>query len=606
MGRLASEPVRARAVLLAAVLVGVVGVPVASVPPAAANPRPANFATTGDLVEWAYVKVLGRSPDPAGLGFWRGALDRGTDPVEFVDGLLRSAEADAWIGQLLRAYRSAYGRGADIGGLRFWLGQRPPLGGASFRQVAYSSFVRSPEFDAKYGGTSDDEFVRRIYVNALGRPPDAAGQAHWVARLRSTSRPQIVFEISESAEHRARRAAEVRVSGAFVVLLDRLPDAGAPGSADVVRAIWGSAELASRLATVPALDVTTVVGGLRVPWGLAFAPDGTMVLTQRPGAITVRLPDGTVRDLVADFSDLFVASEGGLLDLALDPDFARNRRFYTCQNRRTPHDVAVIAWTVDADWRTATRVANPLLGGIPATSGRHSGCRILPDVSAPGVLLVATGDGSIGSVPQDLSSLGGKLLRISAVTGEGAPGNPFISSPDPDTRRIVEWGHRNVQGLARHPSDGRLVSVEHGSDRDDEVNLVIPGGNFGWNPQPGAYNEDVPMTDAGEFPDAVGAIWSSGFPTVATSGAAWLDGCQWGAFDDHVAIATLNGRHLRILGVGGRMQDLGTTRPAVLDDRVGRLRTAVLGPDGALYVTTANGSNDRVLRVAPTGGRCAA
>ena len=589
---------------MALALVGLLGAP--ATPAAAANPRPANFATTADLVEWAYVKVLGRSPDPGGLAFWRDSLEAGSDPVAFLDGLLRSGEADAWIGQLLRAYRSAYGRGADIGGLRFWLRQRPATGGASFRQVAYSAFVRSPEFDAKYGGTSDDEFVRRIYVNALGRPPDAAGQAHWVARLRSTSRPQIVFEISESAEHRARRAAEVRVSGAFVLLLDRLPDANAPGSAEVVRAIWGSPELASRLATVPTLAVTSVLGGLRVPWGLAFAPDGTMVVTQRPGVITVRLADGTVRDLVADLSDLFVASEGGLLDLALDADFARNRRFYTCQNRSAPHDVAVIAWTVDAAWRTATRVGNPLVGGIPATSGRHSGCRILPDPAAPGVLYVATGDAAVGSNPQDLSSLGGKLLRISATTGEGVPGNPFLSSPDADTRRIVEWGHRNLQGLAIHPGDRRTVTVEHGPDRDDEVNRVVIGGNFGWNPQPGAYNEDVPMTDGEEFPGAVGAIWSSGFPTVATSGVAWLDGCQWGAFDDHLAIATLRGNHLRILGVGGGLQDLGTTRPAALDGRFGRLRTAVLGPDGALYVTTANGSGDQVLRVAPTGGRCAA
>jgi aldose sugar dehydrogenase len=593
-----------RALVVAAVLTVALSAPA----PAASNPRPQHFATTGDLVEWAYVKVLGRSPDPGGLSFWRASLDGGGDPVAFLDALLRSGEADAWIGQVIRAYRSAYGRAPDADGLRFWLGQRANAGGRSFREVSYSSFVRSPEFDAKYGGTSDDEFVRRIYVNALGRAPDANGQAHWVARLRSTSRPQIVFEISESAEHRARRAAEVRVTGAYVTLLNRLPDAGAAGSAEVVRAIWSSPELAGRLATVPTLSVSTVLGGLQVPWGLAFAPDGTMLVTQRPGVITVRLADGTSRNLQADLGDLFVGSEGGLLDLALDRDFGQNRRFYTCQNRRTGAgvDVAVIAWTVDAAWRTATRVANPLLGGIPATSGRHSGCRIAPDPFAAGVLLVATGDAAIGSVPQDLSSLGGKLLRISATTGEGVPGNPFFASPDPDTRRILEWGHRNLQGLAVHPGDGRIVTAEHGPDRDDEVNRVVVGGNFGWNPQPGGYNEAVPMTDLQEFPNAVGAVWSSGSPTVATSGTAWLDGCQWGAYDDHLAIATLRGAHLRILGVGGRLQDLGTVRPPELDADFGRLRTAVLGPDGALYLTTANGSNDRVLRVAPSGGRCAA
>lgn len=608
---------RGRVLLAGVLLVATTAVaPTVTSTPAGANPRRESFATTGDLVEWAYTRVLGRSPDPGGLVFWRAALDGGADPVEFIDGLLQSEEADAWIGQVVRAYRSAYGRAPDLGGVQHWLGRRGPGGG--FREVAYSSFVRSPEFDALYGGTSDAEFVGRVYSNALGREPDAGGQAFWVGRLSSTSRPQVVFEISESAEHRARRFAEVRTTGTYVTLLGRLPDGAAVmhwhatdlRSAELTRAIWHSPELAGRLATVPTLDVTSVLGGLRVPWGLAFAPDGTMLLSQRPGVLTVRLPDGAVRDLQADFGDLFVASEGGLLDLAVDAAFGDNRRFYTCQNRRRPDgralDVAVIAWTVDAQWTRATRVADPLVAGMPATSGRHSGCRILPDPAADGVLYIATGDAAVGTAPQDLSSLGGKLLRVSATTGEGVAGNPFADSANANTRRIVEWGHRNVQGLAAHPGTGMLVTVEHGPNRDDEINRVVVGGNFGWNPQPGGYNEAVPMTDDAEFPGAIGAIWSSGAPTVATSGAAWLDGCHWGAYDDHLAVATLRGRHLRIHGLGGALQDLGSVRPAALDDRYGRVRTAVLGPDGALYVTTSNGSGDHVLRVEPRGGRCAA
>jgi glucose/arabinose dehydrogenase len=591
--------------------------PGATTSAAAANPRPANFATTGDLVEWAYTRVLGRAPDPGGLVFWRSRLDAGADPVALVDGLLQSGEADAWIGQVVRAYRSAYNRAPDLGGLQHWLGRRAGAPGVGFREVAYSSFVRAPEFAALYGGTTDAEFVRRVYTNALGRAPDAAGEAHWVAQLRTTSRPQVVFLISESAEHRARRFAEVRTTGAFVSLLGRLPDPAAVDhwhrtdlrTAELTRTIWASPELTGRLASAPSLRVTTVLGGLRVPWGVDFAPDGTMLVSQRPGVLTVRRPDGATRDLAADFGDLFVGSEGGLLDLAVDAGFADNRRFYTCHNRRRSGggtlDVAVVAWTVDAGWASATRVANPLLGGIPASSGRHSGCRILPDPAVPGVLYVATGDAAVGTNPQDLGSLGGKLLRISATTGEGAPGNPFATSPNANTRRIVEWGHRNLQGLTAHPATGVLVTVEHGPDRDDEINRVVPGGNFGWHPQPGGYNEAVPMTDHAEFPNAVGAIWTSGAPTVATSGAAWLDGCQWGIYDDHLAVATLKGNHLRIHGLGGALQDLGSLRVPELDG-FGRLRTAVLGPDGALYVTTANGSGDRVLRVEAVGGRCAA
>lgn len=612
---------RLAALLSAAVVVAAAAVTAPAPPADAAPPRPESFATSGDLVEWAYTRVLARSPDGGGLVFWRSRIDVGAPAPELLDALVRSGEADAWMGQILRAYRAAYGRVADLDGLRHWLGRRTGAGGRSFREVAYSSFVRSPEFDAAYGGTTDEELVRRAYTNAFGRPPDPGGAAFWVDRLRTTTRPQVIFEIAESAEHRVRRRIEVEVTGSYVALLGRLPDpaadahwrsrlsSGAP-LREVLDAIWSSAELGGRLATVPTLAATTVLGGLQVPWGLAFAPDGTMLLTQRPGILTVRLTDGTVRDLQADLADVFAQSEGGLLDVALDAGFAQNRRFYTCQDRRRPGggalDVAVVAWTVDAQWRAAVRVADPLLGGLPVTSGRHSGCRILPDPAAPGVLYVATGDAAVGTNPQDLSSLGGKLLRITSTTGEGAAGNPFASSPDPDTRRVWEYGHRNLQGLAAHPSTGVLVTVEHGPDRDDEINRVVRGANFGWNPVPGSYDESVPMTDLAEFPGAVPAIWSSGAPTVATSGATWLDGCQWGAFDDHLAVATLKGRHLRIHGLGGALQDLGVTRPAALDGAFGRLRTAVLGPDGDLYVTTSNGTGDRVLRVTPSGGRCAA
>lgn len=609
------------ALVAVAVMSFVASVPASAPPAAAAPPRPANFATTGDLVEWAYQKVIARPPDSGGLVFWRGQIDAGAHPVLLLDALVHSAEADGWMGQILRSYRTAYGRAADLGGLLHWLGRRAGAGGRSFREVAYSSFIRSPEFDALYAGTSDAEYVRRIYLNALGREPDSGGTSYWVDRLRTTTRPQVAFEIAESPEHRMRRRVEVEITGAYVPLLGRFADsageahwrarldAGA-SPRELLDAIWSGPELTNRLATMPELRVTTVVDGLRVPWGLAFAPDGTMLFTQRPGVLTARLADGTVRDLTADLADVFAESEGGLLDLALDPGFAENRRFYTCQNRRGAGggalDVAAIAWTVDAQWRVATRVANPLLGGLPVSTGRHSGCRVVPDRAAPGVLYVGTGDAAIGTNPQDLSSLGGKLLRISSITGEGAAGNPFASSSDPDTRRIVEWGHRNVQGLAVHPATGVMVSVEHGPDRDDEINRVVLGANFGWHPQPGGYNESVPMTDLAEFPDAVPAIWSSGPSTVAPSGAAFLEGCHWGAFDDHLAVATLKGRHLRIHGLGAGLQDLGVTRPAVLDGTQDRLRTAVQGPDGALYLTTSNGTGDRILRVSPAGGNCAA
>lgn len=591
-------------------------VPVAP-PAAAASPRPANFPTAGDFVEWAYEQVLGREPDPAGASFWVPFADGGGDPVTVLDLFAGSGEVDAWTGMLIRLYRSAFARAADPGGLTSWLSLR--RSGVSPAGIP-AAFAGSVEFGALYGGTSDAEFVRRVYVNAFGRQPDSGGSAFWVGRLQAgVPRSHVLFVLSESAEHRHIRFAEVAVTGAYIALLERMPDPGGEsfwharlraGGAprEVIGSIWQSPELANRLATVPSITVTQVVGGLQIPWGLDFAPDGTMLFTERRGVLSVRLTNGTVRALAADMSDLFVGSEAGLLDLFVDPGFASNRRFYTCQARRSgssPLDVAVIAWTVDAAYTTATRVASPLLGGLPISSGRHSGCRIVADPTTANVLYVATGDAAIGSTPQNLSSLGGKVLRISATTGEGVAGNPLFGSANANQRRIWNFGHRNLQGMAVRPGSGHVYTAEHGPDRDDEINFSFFGGNYGWNPVPG-YNEAVPMTDLAEFPSAIPAVWSSGFPTTATSGSVFLEGCHWGAFHDHLAVANLKGSELHVHTIAGNGVHLGVANVAALDGSFGRLRTAVMGPDGSLYVTTSNGSGDRILRVTPSGGRCPA
>jgi glucose/arabinose dehydrogenase len=163
-----------------------------------------------------------------------------------------------------------------------------------------------------------------------------------------------------------------------------------------------------------------------------------------------------------------------------------------------------------------------------------------------------------------------------------------------------------VQGLARH-SSSRVWSVEHGSYRDDEVNALVSGGNYGWNPVPRksgdpSYNEgsNSPMTDYAIPGAQRGAAWRSGDPTVATSGATFLYGSEWGEYEGRIAVTALKDQSLRIIPVTSKY-DLGSsTRPAALDGTYGRLRAAVQGPDGALYLTTSNGSGtDKILRVTP-------
>jgi aldose sugar dehydrogenase len=335
---------------------------------------------------------------------------------------------------------------------------------------------------------------------------------------------------------------------------------------------------------VPALDVTVVVDGLDHVWDVVQAADGTLLVDERGGGFTAVLPDGTVRPVEADFGDLFARGETGLMALALDPAFEANRRLYSCQGV-DDGSIAVVGWTMAADWSSATRVADPLVGGLPLNerSGRHGGCRLrfAPD----GVLLVGTGDTAGGTVAQDPRSLGGKVLRVDAATGE---------------REVWTLGHRNVQGLAIRPGTGQVFAVEHGPDRDDEVNLLQPGGNYGWNPDGGGrYDESVPMTDPA-IEGAIPAVWSSGESTLATSGATFLDGAQWGAYDGLLLVGLLKSQGVLAL----RLDDDGALveqfRLPELDGVFGRLRSVVQGNDGALYVTTDNGSNeDKLLRVTP-------
>ena len=351
----------------------------------------------------------------------------------------------------------------------------------------------------------------------------------------------------------------------------------------------------------PELTVTEIVTGLSHPWGIDFTPDGTMLFTQRAGVLNARLTDGAVKQVAADLSDLLVDGFAGLQALAVDPDFTTNRRFYTLQGH-AGREMRVIVWTIDADYDEATRVVDPLVEGIPVGPGPwHSGGRLL--FGPEGYLWIATGDGRSATAAQDLTSLGGKVLRVDPRTGAGAPGNPFgASSP------VYAYGFRNPQGLALRPGTGQMWLVEHGPKHDDEINLLAPGGNYGWDPVPddGAlvfydYSDEagVPMTDLAKFPSARQARWSSGFPTLATSGAVFLDGSQWGEWEGRLAVATLKTKSLRVFEFTEQGDFAGQIVVPELDGSQGRLRTPVLGPDGALYIATSNKPGvDRILRVA--------
>ncbi len=346
---------------------------------------------------------------------------------------------------------------------------------------------------------------------------------------------------------------------------------------------------------MPDLKITPVVRRLDHPWDVKTLPGGVLLFTQRDRATLSVLKKGKVHRVGFPKSSVWVSGETGLMGLEVDPDFSTNRRIYTCQGGFTGggHDVHVTAWTLDAKLRKAT-LDKVLIGGFPTSSGRHGGCRLV--VTSDGSLLVGTGDAAQGTNPQDLDSLGGKTLRLDRFTGAPWPGNPFISSTG--ARRYVHtYGHRNVQGVAER-SDGTLWSIEQGSFRDDEVNLLVNGGDYGWNPVPG-YNESVPMTDQALPGQQRKARWSSGNPTLATSGGGFVNGDKWRALDGALAVACLKASRVLFLtfDAQGKLQRLRAPRAL---RQYGRIRQVSSAENGDLLVTTDNGGgNDLILRVSP-------
>ena len=371
----------------------------------------------------------------------------------------------------------------------------------------------------------------------------------------------------------------------------RLTGAGAMSGALAATAlVAGPAQVAE---AAPTYRFTTVVSGLSIPWDLTWV-GGVMLYDQRGGGIWSKRGNAAPQRLRIPLPAPYVNSEGGLLGMVADPKASTNRLFYTCQTVRSSNDVQVLRWRLAADGASAAKVGSkPLISGIPLTTGRHTGCRLR--FSAKGMLYVGTGDAAVGTNAQRKSSLGGKVLRIHP-DGRIPTTNPFYASGG-NARYVWNYGHRNLQGLAVQPGTERIFSAEHGSSRDDEINLVRKGANYGWDPVPG-YNEARSMTDRTKFPNAVPAVWRSGSPTVATSGITFLNGSAWGSWNGALAVAQLKGTGVRLIFLD-RAGKVTSTRMMPGTTAYGRIRTVQLGPDRSLYLTTSNGSGDKVVKVTP-------
>ncbi len=359
------------------------------------------------------------------------------------------------------------------------------------------------------------------------------------------------------------------------------------GAAAVLAPRSGHAASGARTVAVVAserhrLRVVELVRGLERPWGLAFLPDGRMLVSERPGRLRLIAPGAhRPEPPLAGLPPIWARGQGGLLDVALDPEFGANRRIYFSYSALGPDGLA------------GTRVARAVLAegalrelevifvsNARNTSALQFGSRLAFDRA--GHLYITVGDRRQRELAQDLRSHAGKVVRL-WPDGRVPQDNPFVGRDDA-APEVFTYGHRNPQGLAREPESGEMWLHEHGPQGGDEVNVLIPGANYGWPviTYGREYGTGEPIGEGTRRPDVVDPlkVWT---PSIAPSGMAFCDGRLFPGWRGDLLVGALRAQSLVRLPREGR-RILGEER--LLVGLLGRIRDVRLGPEGAIYLLT--------------------
>ena len=341
-----------------------------------------------------------------------------------------------------------------------------------------------------------------------------------------------------------------------------------------------------------AFEVVTLAEGMDHPWGLAFLPDGSALITEREGGL-YHYRDGQLKP-VGGAPEVVVDNQGGLLDIALHPGFADNGWVYMTYAGRGEAGVSTHLARARFDGAALSGLEVLLQTKAVTRSGRHFGSRLQFD--GAGHLYMTIGDRGDSDSAQVLGSHAGSVLRLTE-DGSAPDDNPFVGQGGA-LPEIWSYGHRNPQGMARRPSDGSIWAVEHGPRGGDELNRVERGINYGWPVI--TYGKAYSGLSIGDgISEKQGMAQPARYwvPSISPSGLAFYDGEAFPEWRGNLFLGALSGRTLVRLTLDG---DRVTGEERLLDDFDERIRDVRQGPDGLIYLLTDD-SDGRLLRLEPAG-----
>lgn len=330
--------------------------------------------------------------------------------------------------------------------------------------------------------------------------------------------------------------------------------------------------------------------GLKRPWGMAFLPDRSLLISERQGTLR-RYANGKVSKPITGLPKIDVSGQGGLLDVAIDPNFAANRFVYLTFSEPGKGGAGTAALRGKLTGTALSQVKIIYRQSKKTSSGRHFGSRLAfaPD----GTLFITNGDRGDMDRAQDPFDHAGSLIRINP-DGTIPADNPFA-----DGRRalpeIYALGHRNAQGADIHPKTGKIWTVEHGASGGDEINQPEAGKNYGWPVI--SYGTHYSGGKIGRGTKAKGYEQPKHYwdPSIAPSGLAFYDGALIPGWQGDLLVGALRGRALIRLDLNGN-KVIGEER--IIDGQFGRIRDVDTGPDGAVYILTDD-SDGKLVRLAP-------